>query len=387
MTEVVIAGIGQVPVGEHWELSLRNLAARAISAALKDAGSVQPQIMYIGNYLAPMVSHQSNLGALLAGNCGLEGLEAYTVEAAGASGAAAFHQAVLAIRSGLVDTALVVGVEKYNDMVGPEVEAAVAQSADYDYEAFNGLIPMGQAALLMSRYLYEYDVPRMAMGEFAVLAHANGVHNPNAIFRKAITQEIYEKSAMYAEPLNLFDMAPYLDGAAAVVLARREVLPAGFSGPIVRVAGSSLVVDSLALHDRHNPLFFQSAAFSVERACGEAGILPTDVDFFELTDAFSIYAALSLEAAGFAEPGQAWKLAQSGALRLNGSLPISTMGGLKARGDPLGATGVYQLVEATQQLRGQAGPNQLPNPRRALVQSLGGPASTAVTHVLERAIS
>ena len=334
MTEVVIAGIGQVPVGEHWELSLRNLAARAIRAALKDAGGMQPQIMYIGNYLAPMVSHQSNLGALLAGNCGLEGLEAYTVEAAGASGAAAFHQAVLAIRSGFIDTALVLGVEKYNDMVGPEVEAAVAQSADYDYEAFNGLIPMGQAALLMSRYLYEYQVPRMAMGEFAVLAHANGVHNPNAIFRKAISQETYEKSAMFAEPLNLYDMAPYLDGAAAVVLTRRDALPADFSGPIVRVSGSSLVVDSLALHDRANPLFFQSAAFSVERACGQAGILPGDVDFFELTDAFSIYAVLSLEAAGFANPGEGWKLAQSGALRLNGKLPISTMGGLKARGDP-----------------------------------------------------
>ena len=202
MTEVVIAGIGQVPVGEHWELSLRNLAARAIRAALKDAGRIWPQILYIGNYLAPMVSHQANLGALLAANSGLEGLEGYTVEAAGASGAAAFHQAVLAIRSGFVDTALVVGVEKYNDMVGPEAEAAVTHSTDYDYEAFYGLVPMGQAALLMARYLYEYQVPRMAMAEFAVVAHANGVHNPNAVFRTAITQEVYETSALSAEPLN-----------------------------------------------------------------------------------------------------------------------------------------------------------------------------------------
>jgi acetyl-CoA C-acetyltransferase len=155
----------------------------------------------------------------------------------------------------------------------------------------------------------------------------------------------------------------------------------------VRVSGSSLVVDTLALHDRNNPLFFQAAAFSVERACGQAGILPTDVDFFELCDAFSIYAALSLEAAGFALPGEACKLAQTGQFNLDGKLPICTMGGLKARGNPLGATGVYQLVEATQQLRGSAGPTQLPNPRRALVQSLGGPASTAVTQVLERAVN
>jgi acetyl-CoA C-acetyltransferase len=387
MSEVVIAGIGQVPVGEHWELSLRTLAARAIRAALKDAGGLRPQALYIGNYLAPMASHQSNLGALLVDNSGLGGIEAYTMEAAGASGAAAFHQAVLAIQSGFLDVVMVVGVEKYNDTVGPELEAFVSQSADYDYEAVNGLIPMGQAALLMQRYLHEYPVQRNALGEFSVLAHANAVHNPNAIFRKAISRESYERADLVSDPLNLLDMAPYLDGAAAIVLARREALPPDWSHPIVRVSGSSLVVDTLALHDRTNPLFFQAAAFSVERACGQAGILPTDVDFFELCDAFSIYAALSLEAAGFALPGEACKLAQAGHFNLDGKLPICTLGGLKARGNPLGATGVYQLVEATQQLRGSAGPNQLSNPRRALVQSLGGPASTAVTQVLERALS
>jgi len=384
MSEVVIAGIGQLPVGEHWSLSLRTLASRVIRAALKDAGGLRPQALYIGNYLAPMVSHQSNLGPLLADESGLAGIEAYTMEAAGASGSAAFHQAVLAIQSGYMDVVVVVGVEKYNDMVGPELEAAVAQSTDYDYEAVNGLIPMGQAALLMRRYLHETGAPRTALGEFSVLAHANAVNNPNAAFRKAISPESYARAEMFAEPLNLLDMAPYLDGAAAIVLARREALPADFAHPIVRVSGSSLVVDALALHDRPNPLRFQSAAFSVERACGQAGILPGDVDFFELCDAFSIFAALSLEAAGFARPGEAWRMAQEGSFGLKGKLPISTLGGLKARGNPLGATGVYQLVEATLQLRGQAGPNQLPNPRRALVQSLGGPASTAVTQVLER---
>jgi acetyl-CoA C-acetyltransferase len=385
MSEVVIAGIGQVPIGEHWELSLRTLASRAARAALKDAGGLRPQALYIGNYLAPMVSHQSNLGALLSEACGLDGVEAFTFEAAGASGSAAFHQAVLAIQSGFTDVVLVVGVEKYNDMVGPKLEAFVAQSTDYDYEGVNGLIPSGQAALLMRRYQHEYQVPRGALAPFAVLAHANAVNNPHATFRKAISRESYERAEMFAEPLNLFDMAPYLDGAAAILLARREALPADFAHPVVRVSGTSLVVDALALHDRPNPLFFQSAAFSVERACGQAGILPGDVDFFELCDAFSIYAALSLEAAGFAHPGESWKMAAEGCFNLNGKLPINTLGGLKARGNPLGATGIYQLVEATQQLRGSAGPNQLANPRRALVQSLGGPASTAVTQVLERA--
>ena len=385
MSEVVIAGIGCMPVGEHWQISLRSLAARAVRAAVKDAGGLRPQAMYIGNYLAPVVSHQSNLGALLAEHSGLGGIEAYSLEAADASGAAAFHQAVIAIRSGWVDAAVVVGVEKYTDQVGPGLESAVAQSTDYDYEAVQGLTPAGQAGLLLRRYLHEYGVPRGAMGEFPVLAHANAVGNPNAFFRRAISREAYERAEMSIEPLNLFDLAPYADGAAALVLARREALPEDFAQPLVRVSGSSLVVDTLALHDRPNPLFFQSAAFSVERACGQAGILPADVDFFELSDTFSIYAALSLEAAGFALPGEAWKQAQAGEFGLKGKLPVNTLGGCKGRGHPLGATGAYQLVEAALQLRGQAGANQLAQARRGLVQTLGGPASTAVTHVLERA--
>ncbi len=385
MTEVVIAGIGQIPVGEHWELSLRTQAARAMLAAIKDAGGMKPQALYIGNLLAPVISHQANLGALLTENAGLDGIEAYTVEAAGASGAAAFRLGYLAVASGFVESALVVGVEKFTDQVGPAVEAAVAQTLDYDYEAVEGLTPTGQAALVMQRYLYEYHAPREAFAEFPLIAHANGAGNPNAMYRKAVRREVVEQAEMIADPLNLFDVAPYADGAAAVLLTRTSKAPAGLNHPLVRVAGSSAVIDTLSLHDRPDPLAFDAARFSVERACRQAGILPQDVDFFELCDSFSIYAALSLEAAGFARRGEGWKLAQSGALSLKGKLPILTLGGQKARGNPLGASGVYQLVEAALQLRGQAGPNQLSSPRRALVQSLGGAAATAVTHVLQAA--
>ncbi len=383
MSDVVIAGIGQVPVGEYWDVSLRRLASRAVRAAIKDAGDLRPQAMYIGNYLAPMVSHQSNLGALLTDEAGLRGIEAYTAEAAGASGAAAFHLGYLAIASGYVDTAVVAGGEKYNDKVGPELESAVAQSEDYDYEMVNGLIPVGQAAILTQRYLYEYGVSRQALGEFPLLAHANAVNNANAIFRKAITREAYDRAEIVAEPLNLFDIAPYNDGAAAVVLTRRELVPDDLGHGLVKVTGSSLVIDTLAMHDRRDPLEFEAARRSVQRACRQAGILPQDVDFFELCDAFSLYAALSLEAAGFAKRGEGWKLALDGGLSLKGKLPVNTMGGLKGRGNPLGATGMYKIVEACLQLRGQAGANQLGRARRGLVQSLGGPAATAVTHVLE----
>jgi acetyl-CoA C-acetyltransferase len=383
MAEVVIAGLGQTPVGEHWEISLRTLAARAIQSARQEAPGLAPQALYVGNFLASMASHQSNLGSLLAESVALEGIEGITVEATEASGAAAFHLAYLAIASGFVDAAMVVGVEKYTDVVGPRVDALVAETGDADYEAMHGLTPAAQAGLLMQRYLYEYGVPRGVFGELPLLAHANAANNPNAMYRRPVRREAYEGAAPVSDPLNLMDVAPYADGAAAVLLARSDALPRGFDRPLVRVTGSSVVTDRLSLHDRADLLAFEAARVSTERACRQAGILPGDADLFELWDGFSIYAVLSLEAACLAPRGEGWRLAQEGRLALAGELPALTMGGQKARGNPLGASGVYQLVEAALQLRGQAGKNQVNGARRALVQALGGPASTAVTHVLE----
>jgi acetyl-CoA C-acetyltransferase len=383
MTDVLIAGIGQTPVGEHWDTSLRELAYQAIEAAQQDAGGLRPQALFVGNMLAPTLSGQTHLGALLADFAGLTGIEASVVEAAGASGGAALRQAYMAVLAGNVDVALVVGVEKFTDMIGASTEAALAITTDSDFEAIQGLTPTAQSALLMRRYMHEFEVPREAFGVFPITAHANGAHNPNAMFRKAINLETYNRAGVVSDPLNLFDVAPQADGAAAVILTRQELLPPNFPHALVRITGSSLATDTLALHDRPDPLVFYAARLATERACRQAGILPTDVDLFELYDGSSILAVLSLEAAGFAERGSGWKLAQEGAIDLNGSLPITTLGGLKARGNPGGATGVYQVVEAVLQLRGEAGANQVANARRAMVQALGGPASSAVTHILE----
>jgi len=383
MVDVVIAGVGQTSVGEHWEFSLRELALDAIEAAQRDAGHLQPQVLFVGNMLAPLFSRQAHLGALIADFAGLGAIEAATLEAAGASGGAALHQGYLAVASGMADVALVVGIEKFTDQIGSQIEAALATSTDSDYEAAHGLTPAAQAALMMRRYLHEFGLPREACAGFALTAHANGATNPHAMFRKAISLEAYRKSGVVNDPLNMYDVAPAADGAAALILTRRDRLPPGFPHRLVRISGSSLVTDSLALHDRPEPLRFRAAGLSVERACRQARLTPLQIDLFELYDAYSIYAALSLEAAGFAEPGQGWKLAQDGQINLQGSLPISTFGGLKARGNPGGATGVYQAVEAVLQLRGQAGPNQVPGAQRAMVQCLGGPAATAATHVLE----
>lgn len=384
MREVVIAGIGQYPVGEHWHLSLRNLSAAAIQAARKDAGGLRPESIYIGNLLASVASHQANLGALVTDNANLEGIEATTVEAAEASAAAAFRMAYLAVASGWVDVSMALGLEKYTDRSGEDQDNPIYETLDYDYELSAGSTPTLQAGLLMQRYLYEYPhMDRSAFSQIPLIAHANAVNNPNAMYRKAINRETYDKASQAASPLNIFDVAPYADGAAALILTIPE-LARDLPHAMVRVIGSNAAIDTLALHDRSDPLSFRAAGVSLEQACHQAGILPSDVDFFELHDAFSIYAILSLEAAGFASRGEGWMLAQGDQLSLHGSLPISTMGGLKARGYPLGATGAYQLVEAVQQLRGVAGENQIPNAKRALVQALGGPASTAVTHVIER---
>ena len=386
MTDVIVAGIGQTSVGEHWDTSLRELAFYAIEAAQKDAAGINPQALFVGNMLAPMVSGQAHLGALIADFAGMRGIEAYTTEAAGASGAAALRAGYLAIKSGFVDSVLVVGVEKMTDKVGPEVESAIATSLDGDYEAVQGLTPVAQAALLMQRYIHEYQVPRDAFGGFPIVAHANGAGNPNAMFRRVIKAELYNRAGMVSDPLNMFDAAPDADGAAAMILTRPDLLPTNRDQPQVRIAGSSVATDTLALHDRPDPLDFRAVRLSIERARYQANINIQEINFFELYDAYSIFAALSLEAAGFADQGQGWQLTQEGALSLTGSIPIATMGGLKARGNPWGATGVYQAVEAVLQLRGQANENQIPGARVGLVQSLGGPASTAITHIFEKIV-
>ena len=385
MTEVVIAGIGQTEVGEHWEIGLRELAFDAIKDALKDAGGLKPQSLFVGNMLAPNLSNQAHLGVLLADYAGLLGIEAVTLEAADASGGAALRQGYLAIASGMADVALVVGVEKFTDKVGSGADAALATTSDSDFEAIHGMTPASQAAMLMKRYMHENDVPANGFAGFALTAHANGVANKHAMFRKAIKPETYTKAEMVSEPLNMFDMAPNADGAAALVLTRRELLPSDFPNPLVKIAGSASSADTLALHDRKDVLYFDTAQISAGKAMKQAGVILDDINLFEYHDTFSIYAALQLEAVGFAIKGKGWKLASENEIGLKGKIPCATMGGMKARGFAGGASGVYQAVDAVTQLRGKAEANQVADAKTALIQSLGGPASTAVSHILQRA--
>jgi acetyl-CoA C-acetyltransferase len=191
MTDVVIAGVGQTPVGEHWDTSLRELALQAIETTIQDAGGIQPQALFVSNMLSPTISDQAHLGALIADFAGLKGIEAVTVEGAGASGGLALRQAYMMVAAGAADAALVVGVEKLTDQTGSSVEAAISTAVDSDYEAVQGLTPTAQSALLMRRYMHEFNISHDSFAGFPVVAHANGVNNPNAMFRRAIKIESY----------------------------------------------------------------------------------------------------------------------------------------------------------------------------------------------------
>jgi acetyl-CoA C-acetyltransferase len=385
LPRITIAGVGLTPVGEHWEKSLRQIALEAITAARTDAGGLAPDALFVGNMLAPALSSQTHLGVLLADFAGLRGIEASSLEAAGASGGVALHQACLALASGAVDIALVVGVEKVTDRIGSSVEAALAASSDADFEAVHGMTPAAQAALLMRRYLHEGRVPPDGLAGFSLNAHANAAANPLALYRRPIRLEDYHNAPMVSDPVNLLDASTMADGAAALLLTANQATPRKDPRPEVRIVASTVSVAALALHDQPDPLALTAAAESVQRAYMQADITPDDIDLFELHDVFSIYAALSLEAAGFAARGQGWRLAAEGAIARNGRIPISTFGGSKARGEAGAATGVYQVAEIVLQLQGRAGEAQVPEAKIGMAQCLGGAAATAVTHVLSRA--
>lgn len=357
------------------------MAYEALAAAMQDASVTRVDAIYVGNMLSGEISGQAHLGALVADFAGMPGIEAVKVEAACASAAAAFRLGLMGVASGYQNMVAVVGVEKMTDDVGSKLTAGLASAADADYEAVHGVTFPSLNALIMRRYMYEYGVTKEAFAPFSVNAHANGANNPNAMLRNRITVETFMRGGAVADPITLFDASPMADGAAAVIICPAATAREYSSSPI-RVAASAMATDTLSVHDRKDPLWLQAAQDSAQLVYRQARIGPAEIDFFELHDAFTIMAALSLEACGFAERGQGTRLALEGEIALNGKLPICTQGGLKSRGHPVGATGLYQVVEAAQQLRGQAGPNQVASPRWGMTQNIGGSGATIVTHIL-----
>lgn len=383
MREVAIVGIGQTPVSENWECSIREVAGKAIIAAFQDAGNQTADGLFVGNMLSGTLNHQENLGAFIADWIGLCPIEAFKVEAACGSGAAALRLALMAVSSGEMESALVVGIEKMTETKGSETTTALATAADADYEIVHGLSFVAINALIMQRYMYEYGWKHADFAPFSINAHANAVQNPNARLQQTISEEDYQRARMVSSPINLLDASPIGDGAAAVLLAPASNLRNyPNQHPLILIAGSAAATDTLAVHDRRDMLWLKAAEKSARQAFAQAAVTPQDIDLFELHDAFSIMAALSLEACGFAERGQGPRLGLEGQITPSGRIPIATRGGLKARGHPVGATGIYQIVEIVQQLRGQAEGSQVAGARIGMAQNIGGSGATIITHIL-----
>ncbi|HXF85649.1 MAG TPA: thiolase domain-containing protein [Anaerolineales bacterium] len=383
MRKVAILGIGQTKIDEHWDLSLREIGGNAALAAMRDAGVDKVDALFVGNMLSPLINGQNQLGSYLADWIGLWKEEAVKVEAACASGAAAFRAGLMAVAAGEIESALVVGVEKMTDKAGHDVTAALATAADADYEVEQGVSFVGINALVMRRYMYEFGWKHADFAPFSINAHANAMHNPFARLHQQISVEQFEKSPMVATPINLLDASPIGDGAAAAVLVPAERVTSLKGKPKITVTGSASATDTIAIHSRRDPLFLSAAYESAKRAYSMAGVEPKDIDVFELHDAFSIMAVLSLEACGFAERGQGVRLGLDNEISPKGRVPVCTRGGLKARGHPVGATGMYQIVEVVQQLRGECGETQVEGARIGMAQNIGGSGATILTHILQ----
>jgi len=389
MREVYLIGIGQTAVSKSGGVRGRYLAADAIEQAIYHAGIDPADIgmLVVGNMMSGILAQQQQLGALCADVAGLRGIEAATVEAACGSGAAAARWGYMAVAGGFHDLVLVSGMERMTHAPRDTTTAALATAADWELEGCAGASFVSLNAKLMALYMDTYGVAARDFAHFAINAHTNALHNPHAFLHKPLDMETYLNARMLVDPVRLFDAPPICDGAAAILLASAAVArtaPRAGGLPLVQVRASVIGTDSLALARRTHKLTLAGAAISSHKAYQQAGVGPQDIDFFELHDAYTIITALSLEAAGFAQPGEGVHFGKDGAIALDGTLPISTMGGLKARGHPVGATGVYQLVEAYQQLTGTAGANQIKDPKMALVQNIGGTGATVVSHILMR---
>jgi acetyl-CoA C-acetyltransferase len=328
--------------------------------------------------LADELQNQKHLAAFIADEAGWAGIEALEVDAASAAGAAAIRLAYLAIASGDVDSAIALGVEKMSE--GAAAVPALAKALDAHREGSLGANMITRNAQLMRAYIAKYDLPENGFANFALNAHRNSQSNPNALFRNRVSIRKIKSSRVIYDPIQLFDSAPVCDGAAAVLMVPTESIAAE-AGYSVRIRASSVATDRFRMEDRHDPLKLSAGARSANSAYKKTGLNAEDISFFEVHDAFSIMAALQLEAAGFAAAGEGWKLAQEKSIFPRGKIPISTMGGLKARGHPIGATALYQACEIVLQLSGMAGKNQIRNAENGMMQSVGGAASTMLTHI------
>lgn len=379
-----VASVGLTNIGDQWDKSLLDLAVEAARGALRGAPRRQPDQIFVGNMFSALGASQEHLGAMVASALGMSGTPAVKVEAACSSGGAAFNVAYNLVRSGAIDSALVIGVEKMRDLEPEEVSQALAMAESAEYTQFVGATFAALNGLLARYYMEEMNVARDELSAIPVIDHANAVTAAHAQFRKAITPEVVGRSPMIADPLRLFDCAPVGDGAAAVSLVN-DSAAAGSRRKMAEVLGGRISTNEFSLYERDDMLDFKATREAFKQALAQSGLSPKKVSLLEVHDAFSIVGALSLEAMGYSRRGMGSKDAKAGRYGRGSELPINTFGGLKARGHPVGATGVYQIAEAYLQLTDQAGKNQVEGADYAVTQNVGGVDSTSAVHVFGRA--
>lgn len=383
MRPVAVVGIGKTAFGAFEDRDLRSLAVEAGQACLHDAdlNPSKVEAFYLGNFAGPSFVGQNHLAPYIGGELGITGAPATRFEAACASSGAAFFQGVAAVAAGIYDYVLVGGVEKMTSQSTAKVAEILAGAGDMSGEGRLGATFPALFAMIARRHMYQYGTTREHLAAVAVKNHANGARNPLAHMRKVIDMEKALGGKPIAEPLTVYDCSLISDGAAAVLLAPLD--RAGeFPQKAIRILGIAQTSDRVALDAKEDITTFRAVQTAGEKAYKMAGVEPKDIQFAELHDCFTIAEIVATEDLGFAEKGKGGPYAAEGHTALDGERPINASGGLKAKGHPVGATGVGQICDVALQIRGQAGELQLERNSLGLAQNLGGSGATAVVTIM-----
>jgi len=386
MRDVAIIGVGLTKFGELWDKSFRQLISEAGANAILDSGISGKEIdaLYVGSMSAGRFVGQEHVGALVADASGFSHMHipSIRVESADASGGLAIRQGYLSVASGMNDIVVVGGVEKMTDVVGTEATDTMATALDQEWEAFFGATYPGLYAMIATKHMHDYGTTRKQLAQVAEKNHANGALNPFAQFRRAMPLESILKSPMEAYPLGMLDCAPVSDGAATVILCAADKAKK-YTDKAVKIIGSGQASDTLSLHGRKNICTFESTVYAAKMAYKQANIIPEKIDVAEVHDCFTIAEILAIEDLGFVKKGKGGKAIDQKITTLDGKLPVNPSGGLKAKGHPIGATGVAQIAEIVMQLRGDADKRQVKNAKIGLAHNVGGSGSSSVVHILE----
>ncbi len=378
MREVAVIGIGITKFGELWTKSLRDIFVDAALKSIDDAGVDRIDSMYVGTMTPGLFVGQEHIGALMADYLGVAPIPAVRIESACASGGFAFRQAFIDVASGMNDIVLAGGVEKMTD--GADVTYALSTAADQEYECYHGITFPGLYAMIANAYFGKYGATRKHLAMVAVKNHKNGALNPNAQFPTEITIDDVLNATMVADPITVMDSSPVSDGAACAIVTTVDIARK-LGKPVIKVIGSGAATDTIALHQRKDILSLDAVRVAGERAYKMAGLKPADINFAEVHDCFTIAELCIMEELGFCEKGKAYQMVENGETALEGKIPINPSGGLKSKGHPVGATGIAQIVEIVEQLRGNAGKRQIKNVKIGLAQNMGGSGASSVVHI------